>query len=206
MESLSILTGDNHNSRYTRATVSLHLLSVLSLPIPPPRSRSSTTFSFSFSRSFALYMYICARVFLPFPWSPLIASSPCRPLTLSGSSPRRGSRSSCRVGHGYSAIVFELSCSCCGCCGGRFTCLPLPRYFTGKVFLLFLFLSLYVFSSLFRPFCLSHSVSIPFCGSRWPPFSSVSISRPMSHLTPAFLPSFASLSFSKWAPEFMRRN
>lgn len=111
----------------------------------------------SLSRPFALYMcmYVCVRIFLPFPWPPLIASSPCRPFTLPCSSPHGGSRSFCRVGHGYSAIVFELSCSCCGCCccGERFTCLPLLRYFTGGMFpslsLSFFLFSLSVFLSPF---------------------------------------------------------
>lgn len=124
--SLGILTGDNHNSRYTRATVSLRP-PVLSLPIPPLSARSSSTSSLSSTlRPFAprACAYVCLCLPPPFPWPPLVASSPCRPRP----PPPLVARSSCRVGHGYSAIVFKLSCSCCGCrCCGRLHVPPVTR-------------------------------------------------------------------------------
>lgn len=55
----------------------------------------------------------------------------------------------CRVGHGYSAIVFDLSCSCCGC-SGEFRVPSVTAYFIG-------------ISSLFFSFSLSFfSFFIPF--------------------------------------------
>lgn len=67
-------------------------------------------------------------------------SLPCSPVP----------RSSCRADRGYSAIVFDLSCSCCDCNSpGDSACLPLPRvlYRNLSFSFFFAFLSL-LFSSL----------------------------------------------------------
>lgn len=128
--SLGILTSGNHNSLYTRATVSLRSSpspapSPLVHSLSQPRSSSPSSPSRLDTRPRALRLSSSSP--------PLVAPSPCRPLP---PSPLM-SRSFCRVGHGYSAIVFDLSCSCCGCrLPGDFTCLPLPRTLPGLSLLL----------------------------------------------------------------------
>lgn len=96
-------------------------------------------------------------------------------------------RSSYRVDHSYPAIVFDLSCSCCGCrrTSRAFHYRVLHRDFSS-------FLTL--FRSSFR--CTSLS---PLCCSApgWYPLLDP------SHLLSDFPSPF---SFSKWVREFMRRN
>lgn len=72
---------------------------------------------------FALLVLVWTRLFSPSFSFSLFSSLLCHVV----SSPLLP-RSSCRIDHGYSAIVFDLSCSCCGCrLQENFACLPLPR-------------------------------------------------------------------------------
>lgn len=102
-----ILTSDNHNSLYTRATVSpppVTLPPSLFLLFRSSRPRLDSPFSLSFPLS--LFSSLLCHV-VPSPLGP---------------------RSSCCIDHGYSAIVFNLPCSCCGCrLQENFACLSLLR-------------------------------------------------------------------------------
>lgn len=107
----------------------------------------------------------------------LITSSPCR------FPPFLDPRSSCRIDHGYSAIVFDLSCSYCGCrLQENFACLPLLLHTLLKFFFSFFFLSpsLGWFSLLFIPFFFllsgmnSHAVAPSSGLSRFLPPSALS--------------------------------
>lgn len=110
-----------------------------------------------------------------------------------------GPRSSCCIDHGYSAIVFNLPCSCCGCrLQENFACLSLLR-----TLLEFLSFSLsFPFSRLFS------SLFIPFF-PLLPGTPGWHLFLEPSHLPPDFCVSshpLHFLSFSKWTSEFMRRN
>lgn len=145
-----ILTSDNHNSLYTRATVSS--------PSPCPLRRPSR---------FALLALVRTRRSL-LPSLSSLFSSLLRRVVSSPLVPR----SSCRIDHGYSAIVFDLSCSCCGCrLQGEFRVPSVTTYFTGVFILLsFSFAFSRSFSSLFIPLlsrcCLAPRVGIYFSRRR----------------------------------------
>lgn len=187
--SLGILTGDNHNSRYTRATVSLRP-QVLSLPVPPLSARSSSTSSLSSTlRPFA--PRACAYVCLCLPLS--LLSLLLRRVVLAPASPRGPiilSRRPRLFRNCFQAFLLLLR-------------LPLlratsrasryPRYFTGVS------LSFSVFPA------FSASSSIPLYRS---PPSGAPLRYLFLDLCRTYLPFLQSppLSFSKWAPEFMRRN
>lgn len=190
--SLGILTGDNHNSRYTRATVSLRP-PVLSLPVPPLSARLSSTSSLSSTlRPFA--PRACAYVCLCLPLSLGLLSLLLRRVVLAPASPRGPiilSRRPRLFRNCFQAFLLLLR-------------LPLlratsrasryPRYFTGVS------LSFSVFPA------FSASSSIPLYRS---PPSGAPLRYLFLDLCRTYLPTFppvAPLSFSKWAPEFMRRN
>lgn len=110
-----------------------------------------------------------------------------------------GPRSSCCIDHGYSAIVFNLPCSCCGCrLQENFACLSLLR-----TLLEFLSFSLsFPFSRLFPSLFIPFFPLLPGTPG-WHQFLEP------SHLPPDFCVSshpLHFLSFSKWTSEFMRRN
>lgn len=131
-ESRGIHTSDNHNSLYTRASFALPSLATLFLQFRPSCSRLEQS-SLSLLFFLRLFSSLLCRV----------ASSSLVP------------RSSCRVDHGYSAIVFDLSCSCCGCrLPEDFTCLPLPRTLPG--FLCSFSFPLLFIVRLFLPFAVWH--------------------------------------------------
>lgn len=85
--SLGILTGDNHNSRYTRATVSLRP-PVLSLPVPPLSARSSSTSSGLSSTLRPFAPRACAYVCLCLPLSLGLLSLLLRRVVLAPAIPR----------------------------------------------------------------------------------------------------------------------
>lgn len=142
------------------------LSSLLSLRCPPASLFSSSYRFVVFSISFRL----SSLLFLP-PLSPFFL------------------RLFCRVGHGYSAIVFDLSYSYCGC-SKEFRVPSVTAYCIGISSLLF---------SLFRSSSLS-----PCCSPVGIYFFLVALS------FPDFLLSFRSslhfLLFLKWMLEFMKQN
>lgn len=81
-----------------------------------------------------------------------------------------GPRSSCCIDHGYSAIVFNLPCSCCGCrLQENFACLSLLRTLLEFLSFSLFSLSLVCFlhcSSLSSPCCLAPQVGINFSSHR----------------------------------------
>lgn len=174
--SLGILTGDNHNSRYTRATVSLRP-PVLSLPIPPLSARSSSTSSLSSTlRPFApracAYVCLCLP---PFPWPPLVASSPCRPRPRLPSWPDHPVASATAIPQLFSSFLALVAVAAVA---GDFTCLPLPAV---------LYRGVPFFLRLSRLLRLVVHPSLPLSSVGRP--ASVSISRPMSHLPTYLSPS-----------------
>lgn len=164
--SLGILTGDNHNSRYTRTTVSLRP-PVLSLPIPPLRA-----FFLHFlpvvHAGLSLCRCVCVRVW-HLPLSLGLLSSLLRrvvPSSCSPSWPDHPVASATAIPQLFSSFLALVAVA-------DFTCLPLPAVlYRGVCFL----------SLVFPPFSLPRRVH-PFL-----PLASVSIfPRPMSHL-PIYLP------------------
>lgn len=120
------------------------------------------------SSRFAVLVLVWTRLFPPSFSFTLFSSLLCHVV----SSPLLP-RSSCRIDHGYSTIVFDLSCSCCGCrLQENFACLPLPRTLL-EFFPLSPSLSLVCFlhcSPFSSPCCLAPRVGIYFSTPLAPSF------------------------------------